>query len=459
MGSGISASLPSGTLQALKESKEWLNDDQLTDDQILSKLQSSVDHLLIKDYYHNDTDKFTQERGVELASKSSRSSNNTTNNNNFHNETILDSIYLKSWLSKDEADVLFEHLVEIGLPLKEKMDQMQAKGVDIKYPLTTITYGSKRKLDGALALDRWGSYHESWCRVEEPSDCMNKVAKKMRDYLGLPEYALNSMVVNYYWDGASTHIPAHRDTIACLEENSKIHCLSLGATREFILCDNKDAGKYIKSDLKIHRSWDVSHGDLFALGAVTNEKYCHCIPSDTRVQSLRISIIFRTVTKSFIDFSPSAVPIKSAVYANDKVKEYQAECVLTTGLDDIGKRTHIADLIQTREDKKRAKMMVPACPTPCSAAQTASTPEPIPTLSHKSTKLSKVDLPTPDLTPPSSLKSNDDNNNNSSSIKLQTPAATDNIPALSSRSLFKLRMLDQEKRDQYFMGRGMEVPV
>ena len=77
----------------------------------------------------------------------------------------------------------------------------------------------------------------------EPTDEIAKLCAKARQFFNLPDYALNSVVVNYYWDGAHTHIPAHRDTTACLENNSKIHCLSLGATRDFILCENTDAGE------------------------------------------------------------------------------------------------------------------------------------------------------------------------------------------------------------------------
>jgi hypothetical protein len=99
------------------------------------------------------------------------------------------------------------------------MKEMQANNKHVKYPLSTLTYGVKRAVDGALALDRWGSYHESWSRVLEPTDEISKLSEIVRAYFLLPSYALNSVVVNYYWDGSSTHIPAHQDTVACLDDN------------------------------------------------------------------------------------------------------------------------------------------------------------------------------------------------------------------------------------------------
>jgi hypothetical protein len=122
------------------------------------------------------------------------------------------------WLTKFEADNLYDQLMSTGKAIQEKMNRMKELNVDIKYPLSTITYGKPRKLDGALALDRWGSYHESWCRVEEPTDVMNKLCSKLRERFNLPETSINSMVMNFYWDGASTYIPAHRDTTVCLED-------------------------------------------------------------------------------------------------------------------------------------------------------------------------------------------------------------------------------------------------
>lgn len=97
-----------------------------------------------------------------------------------------------------------------------------------RYPLWSSYYGSKRPLDGALALDRWGSNHESWLRTEEPPLVLEKICEKLRKEFNMTDDCMNSMLVNYYYDGASTWIPAHRDTTACLKEGSDFICMSLG---------------------------------------------------------------------------------------------------------------------------------------------------------------------------------------------------------------------------------------
>lgn len=131
---------------------------------------------------------------------------------------FMDSSYHESWLPAVDADRIFDYLYEEGKHMRTQMKAMQAT-TDVKYPLSTLTYGAKRAVDGALALDRWGSYHESWCRVQEPTEEISKLCDTVRAQFQLPPEALNSVVVNFYWDGASTYIPAHRDTVACLEEN------------------------------------------------------------------------------------------------------------------------------------------------------------------------------------------------------------------------------------------------
>lgn len=273
-----------------------------------------------------------------------------------HCETFMDSTYLHNWLSQEEADELFACLAVIGEAQRPK-DTSIANKMHSKYPLWTKYYGLARSEDGARALDRWGSYHESWTRVSEPPAVLARCADRIRQTFNLPSNTsefVNSMVVNYYYDGQNTYIPAHRDTTACLKDNSNIFCLSLGATRDFILCDNSDAGKYSYDDIdSVIKSFSVQHGDLFAIGAETNEKYCHCVPQEKHVQSMRISVIFRSVDKSFIDVDKAVE--KVAFYATGREKTFAAECVTTSNHSDIGTREHIADLINTREQLKKEK--------------------------------------------------------------------------------------------------------
>lgn len=265
-------------------------------------------------------------------------------------EYFEDCTYDHEWICKDDADKLFCHLMEIG---KETRNVSKSGQGTMKYPLWTLYYGLERRKDGALALDRWGSYHESWYRVQKPTEKLVEIAQKVRRYFDLPDEAVNSIVVNYYWNGDQTYIPAHRDTVACLEEKSKVYCLSLGASRDFVLCDNNDSGKYVKSDLRIAKEWRVGHGDLFALGQDTNRRYCHAVPQERALHEARISIIFRSVSKSFISFDTVE---RNVLYASGRTLNFKAECIKTCGYEDEGTREHIADLIARREEKKMIKL-------------------------------------------------------------------------------------------------------
>jgi len=151
-------------------------------------------------------------------------------------EIFVDSVYYKKWLSPNESDALYQKLLNAGLRLRDQLNASKS----MKYPLSTITYGYKRRLDGALALDRWGSYHESWCKVEEPSEAIQFLCDKIRIFFQLRNEQANSIVVNYYWNGEHTCIPAHKDTVACLEENRYVRICSFTYSRTYLfLCNVK----------------------------------------------------------------------------------------------------------------------------------------------------------------------------------------------------------------------------
>ncbi|KAJ1409271.1 hypothetical protein B484DRAFT_403243 [Ochromonadaceae sp. CCMP2298] len=264
---------------------------------------------------------------------------------------FMDSVFIKKFLSTRECQGLFDCLAVLGEKNRPSALADAAK-VHNKYPLWTKYYGCRRNKDGARALDRWGSNHESWMRVEEPPTELQEICGKLRRHFGLQAEAANSIVVNYYYDGDSTYIPAHRDTTACLQEESSIYCLSLGASRDFVLCANEDAGKYVKEQMSVRQHYRVEDGDMFSLGQRTNERYCHAVPQEPGLSRMRISIIFRSVDKSFLG---EAVP-KDAQYADGHVRTFALRCITTQGMGDEGTSEHLADLIAEREDAKRKKL-------------------------------------------------------------------------------------------------------
>jgi hypothetical protein len=77
-------------------------------------------------------------------------------------EVFMDSFYQSSWLSIKEANDILHELRSIG-----ELKRPKTSVVNPKYPLWALYYGLRREKDRALALDRWGSYHESWTRIED----------------------------------------------------------------------------------------------------------------------------------------------------------------------------------------------------------------------------------------------------------------------------------------------------
>jgi hypothetical protein len=114
-----------------------------------------------------------------------------------------DSSYHKSWLSESESEAFFLHLKAVG---EEKRPRTGAP-VSMKYPLWALYYGMKRQKDNAIAVDRWGSPYESLLRVEDPSAETIACCEKLKKTFGLQFSSVNSIVVNYYFDGDSTFIP------------------------------------------------------------------------------------------------------------------------------------------------------------------------------------------------------------------------------------------------------------
>ncbi len=257
----------------------------------------------------------------------------------------------------------------------------------------------------------------------------------------------------------------------------------MGTTRDFILCENKDSGKYVKEEMSVIKEWKVHHGDLFALGPETNRAYCHAVTQDKTIQDVRISIIFRTVTKSFIDYN---VASKYVTYANGKIKEFKAECILCKDLHDSGSRTHVADLIDMREQKKLSKIQSPQpktddessdrnkdtienstevsdshCAEGKEAVQESTNSEQLGSSSCIRKSHSQIFL----LKDTKSKNIVEDENNansykeNSDSEMIYDSAKVINPKLNRTCHNQHIRFLDEEDQNDYFMGRGLEVPA
>jgi hypothetical protein len=144
---------------------------------------------------------------------------------------------------------------------------------------------------------------------------------------------------------------------------------------------------------------------------------------------MRISVIFRTVDKSFVKFG--AEP-KMATYATGKSKVFTAECVTAKGFDDTGIVEHVADLVAHREELKRKKMEKAREVKAAKEAEAAATAQQTP---------SETDSESGSATSPKPNK-----------------AAKEAKAAKDAQDTKALKLLHLEDDKKFFMGAGLTVP-
>ena len=100
----------------------------------------------------------------------------------------------------------------------------------------------------------------------------------------LPDDEYNSVLISYYKDGTK-FIPAHSDCEECIEDESDILTVSLGAARTLKIT-NTMTGEEV-------RTVDLKHGELTAMTKLSQQHFKHeILPNPTCTQK-RVSLTFR----------------------------------------------------------------------------------------------------------------------------------------------------------------------
>ena len=102
----------------------------------------------------------------------------------------------------------------------------------------------------------------------------------------LPDYQFNSVLVNFYENG-NCFIPPHSDSEECIEEDSVIVTVSLGATRS-IKFYNRLTGEEAQTI-------ELRHGELTAMSKLSQKLYKHEILPDPHCSEKRVSLTFRLI--------------------------------------------------------------------------------------------------------------------------------------------------------------------
>ena len=102
----------------------------------------------------------------------------------------------------------------------------------------------------------------------------------------LPDYQFNSVLVNFYKDG-NCFIPPHSDSEECIEEDSVIMTVSLGATRSVKFYNHLTG--------EVASTIELRHGELTAMTKLSQKLYKHEILPDPLCNEMRVSLTFRLI--------------------------------------------------------------------------------------------------------------------------------------------------------------------
>ncbi|KAL5256665.1 hypothetical protein ACHWQZ_G011801, partial [Mnemiopsis leidyi] len=132
---------------------------------------------------------------------------------------------------------------------------------------------------------------------------------KLRCYLGVicPEFKFNSILIHLYENGKQI-MPSHSDDEDCIEDDSDIVTVSLGATRKLVI-------REIMSD-KVVCSTELKHGSVCVMSKSSQSHYKHEIIEDPHCKKLRLSFTFRLVKKPLVSDVVSQSQEKESISPN-----------------------------------------------------------------------------------------------------------------------------------------------
>lgn len=180
-------------------------------------------------------------------------------------------IYCPSFLSTEQADSLFQELIE-GTPWQQ--DEITVYGKKHLQPRLTALYGNEGM-----------SY--SYSNIIMKPHRWTSVLKKIKLLVeSVSEANFTTVLLNYYRNGSDGN-GWHADNEKELGKNPIIASLSLGAERNFQLKHNTDSN--------LRKSIILEHGSLLVMKGSTQHFWKHQIPKTTKSIGPRINLTFRII--------------------------------------------------------------------------------------------------------------------------------------------------------------------
>ena len=185
--------------------------------------------------------------------------------------------YAESWLSRDEADALFERLLE-EIPWERHRLHMFGREVDA--PRLSCWIGDP----GAIYI-----YSHSRFEPRAWTASLLSLRERVQHACGT---RFNSVLANLYRDGNDS-MGWHSDDEAELGPRPVIASLSLGAERRFRLRRRSPRGTRAPP-----LGLPLSHGSLLCMAGDTQRHYQHDLPKSAAVAGARINLTFRHIETS-----------------------------------------------------------------------------------------------------------------------------------------------------------------
>jgi len=180
-------------------------------------------------------------------------------------------IYFPAFLQKEEADSVFNELIE-NTPWQQ--DEITVYGKKYLQPRLTALYGNAGK-------------PYSYSNIVMQPHYWTLLLQKIKSHIeSVTETNFTTVLLNYYRNGTDSN-GWHADNEKKLGTNPVIASLSLGAERTFQLKHNSDSTQ--------KKSIILEHGSLLLMKGTTQHFWKHQIPKTAKPIGPRINLTFRVI--------------------------------------------------------------------------------------------------------------------------------------------------------------------
>jgi alkylated DNA repair dioxygenase AlkB len=179
--------------------------------------------------------------------------------------------YLPTFLKKEEADAVFNELIQ-NTPWQQ--DEITVYGKKHLQPRLTALYGNE-------------GIPYSYSNITMQPHSWTSLLQKIKSQIeSITETNFTTVLLNYYRNGSDSN-GWHADNEKELGTNPIIASLSLGAKRTFQLKHN--------SDPTLKKSLILEHGSLLLMQGTTQHFWKHQIPKTSKTIDSRINLTFRII--------------------------------------------------------------------------------------------------------------------------------------------------------------------